>query len=83
MPGCARSEVVAPGTVGVYHCWGRCVRRAWLCGIDPATATDYEHRRNWIRQLQEQLAGLFAVEIVDAGTVSGAIGLDRSVTARG
>ncbi len=63
MPGCARSEIVEQGTVGVYHCWGRCVRRAWLCGIDPATGTDFEHGRNWIHQLQEQLAGLFAVEI--------------------
>lgn len=63
MPGCARSEIVEQGVVGVYHCWGRCVRRAWLCGIDPLTGTDYGHRRIWIRQLQEQLAGLFAVEI--------------------
>ena len=63
MPGCARAEVVEPGIVGLFHCWGRCCRRAWLCGVDPATGTDYEHRRSWIRQLQEQLAGLFAVEI--------------------
>ena len=63
MPGCARSEIVESGTVGVYHCWGRCVRRAWLCGVDPVTGMDYEHRRYWIRALQEQLAGLFALEI--------------------
>ena len=63
MPSCARSEIVEQGNVGVYHCWGRCVRRAWLCGVDSATGIDYEHRRDWIRQLQEQLAGLFAIEI--------------------
>ena len=61
MPGCARAEVVEPGIVGLFHCWGRCCRWAWLCGVDSATGP--EHRRSWIRQLQEQLAGLFAVEI--------------------
>ena len=30
MAGCARSEIVRCGEVGVYHCWARCVRRAFL-----------------------------------------------------
>jgi hypothetical protein len=63
MPGCARKTVVDPDVVGVYHVWGRCVRRAWLCGDDPLSGVDYSERRNWIRQLQEQLAALFAVEV--------------------
>ena len=25
-----RSHTVQLGEVGVYHCWSRCVRRAWL-----------------------------------------------------
>jgi hypothetical protein len=63
MPGCPRKDVVAKGQVGVYHCWNRCVQRAFLCGKDPVTETDYEHRRNWIERIQQILAGLFAVEI--------------------
>ena len=51
------------GEVAVYHCWNRCVRRAYLCGKDPATGVDYEYRRDWIRAMQENLAGLFALEI--------------------
>jgi hypothetical protein len=39
------------------------VRRAWLCGVDPVTGVNYEHRRVWIRQLEEALASLFAVDI--------------------
>jgi len=63
MPACPRKDVFDPDTVGVYHCWNRCVRRAWLCGVDPLTGADYEHRRTWIEQRQALLAGLFAIEI--------------------
>jgi hypothetical protein len=63
MPGCPRKDVVDPDSVGVYHVWGRCVRRAWLCGDDPLTGTDHSERREWIRKLQEQLAQLFAIEV--------------------
>jgi hypothetical protein len=35
----------------------------WLCGDDPLSGVDYSQRRGWIRQLQEQLAALFAVEV--------------------
>ena len=34
-----------------------------LCGIDPYTGQDYNHRRDWIRDFQQRLAGLFGIEI--------------------
>ena len=37
MPAYARSHIVPPDEVGVYHCMARCVRRAFLCGVDPLT----------------------------------------------
>jgi hypothetical protein len=58
-----RREVINPDVVGVYHCWNRCVRRSWLCGIDPLTGKDYEYRRDWIVQRETLLARLFAIEI--------------------
>ena len=63
MPSCPRSEIVREGEVGVYHCWSRCVRRAFLCGNDPVTGKDFEHRRDWISQFEERLAGLFAIDV--------------------
>lgn len=51
------------GEVALYHCWTRCVRRAFLCGKDPLTGNDYEYRRVWIRAVEQKLAALFGVEI--------------------
>ena len=63
MAACARSEIVRQGEVGVYHCWARCVRRAFLCGQDPLTENNYEHRRQWLHNVQRHLAGLFAIDV--------------------
>ena len=38
----ARSLLVGPDTPGCYHYISRCVRRAWLCGVDPYNGTSYE-----------------------------------------
>ena len=59
----ARSQLVDPHTPGFYHCISRCVRRAWLCGIDPYDGKSYEHRREWVEQRLLELAGIFAVGI--------------------
>jgi hypothetical protein len=50
MPAYARSQIVTPDEVGVYHCIARRVRRAFLCGVDPITKRDYGHRKEWIRE---------------------------------
>ena len=38
----ARRTIVEGESVGVYHCISRCVRRAFLCGIDDYTGKNYE-----------------------------------------
>jgi len=58
-----RAEVVVADEIGVYHCVQRVVRRAFLCGIDSLSGKSYDHRRTWIRDRLESLAGLFGVEI--------------------
>jgi REP element-mobilizing transposase RayT len=57
-------DVLAEGEIHVVHCINRCVRRAYLCGQDPLTGTDYEHRRELIRQRMECLAGIMGIEVL-------------------
>ena len=59
----ARSLLVPTNAHGVYHCVSRCVRRACLCGQDPLTGADHEHRRQWVEDRLAQLAELYAVSI--------------------
>lgn len=63
MPGHARREIVRPGQIAVYHTWSRCVQRAFLCGEDPVTGNNFDHRRLWIKTLLEYQASVFAVEV--------------------
>ena len=70
MPAYPRREIVPGDEVGVYHCIARCVRRAFLCGVDPTTGHDYEHRKEWIRERLEQLASILAIDICGYAVVS-------------
>ncbi len=66
----ARNSVVQPGLPGVYHCISRCVRRAWICGIDRLTKKNYEHRRRWIYRQIQWLSGIFGIEILACAVLS-------------
>ena len=58
-----RSHLVDAEMPAFYHVYTRCVRRAWLCGMDPVTGRSYEHRRAWIEQRILFLAKYFSIEI--------------------
>ena len=59
----ARKTVVDVKEVGVYHCISRCVRRAFLCGVDAYSGINYEHRRGWIASRLQELSSIFGVEV--------------------
>ncbi len=62
MPTPRRSQISLSDTP-YYHCISRCVRRAFLCGIDPYSQKSYEHRRQWVEDRLHFLASLFAIDI--------------------
>jgi hypothetical protein len=70
MPAYPRHEIVAAGEVGIYHCIARCVRRAFLCGDDPLTGKNHDHRKEWIRAQLQKLASFFAVEVCGYAVMS-------------
>jgi hypothetical protein len=58
-----RERMVSLADTPYYHCISRCVRRAFLCGKDPVTGFDFEHRRQWIVDQMKELASIFAVDL--------------------
>jgi hypothetical protein len=59
----ARAQLINNENVGIYHCVQRCVRRAWLCGVDDYTGQSYEHRKAWVEKQIALIGSCFAVAI--------------------
>ena len=56
-----RHLLVDPVNECDYHLVSRCVRRAFLCGVDGDR--DYSHRRAWLVERMRQIAPSFAVDV--------------------
>ncbi len=54
-----RSKYVREGKEGMYHCFARGVRRAFLYGFDPITGRNFSYRKAWLIQRLQRLASIF------------------------
>lgn len=53
-----------------YHCVTKCVRRAWICGVDPYDGRDYSHRRQWVVDRMNHLTQAFSIDIASYAIMS-------------
>lgn len=58
-----RSQLISLRDTPFYHCSSRCVRRAFLCGVDHYSGQSYEHRRAWIEKKLLFVANVFAIKV--------------------
>ncbi len=58
-----RSTLVSPADTPYYHCIGRCVRRSYLCGEDPVSGRNFDHRKTIILNRLKLLTETFAIDL--------------------
>ena len=63
VPTTPRSAQIDVETTPYYHCIARCVRRAFLCGADPYTGSDFDHRKPWFLERLKLACEVFAIDV--------------------
>lgn len=58
-----RSTLVSANDTPYYHCIGRCVRRAFLCGEDPVTGKSFDHHKQRIVERLKLLTEVFTIDL--------------------
>ncbi|MGB0867467.1 MAG: transposase, partial [Granulosicoccaceae bacterium] len=58
-----RKALIAVEDTPYYHVVSRCVRRAFLCGVDTSTGKNYEYRRAELEERLLFLGTVFAIDI--------------------
>lgn len=61
--GYARKSLISLNDTPYYHVVARCVRRAWLWGVDEYSGRDYSHRKEWIVERLSLVASIFAIDV--------------------
>ena len=58
-----RESLIHLDSTPYYHCYVRCVRRAYLCGEDSSSGQNYDHRKQWIVSRLRFLSYVYAIDI--------------------
>ena len=66
----ARKTLIDDSEVTLLHCVSRCVRRAFLCGEDPYSGKNFDHRKDWVRDRLEFLTTVFGFEVFSYACLS-------------
>lgn len=74
-----RKSIISLEDTSFYHCISRCVRKAFLCGVDHYTGQSYEHRREWVEKRLLQLAQIFSIDICSYAIMSNHVHLVLSI----
>src|SRR5687768_2345058 len=61
--GYPRHSLVSLHDTPYYHVVARCVRRAWLWGLDEYAGRDYSHRKEWVIERLQFLSAVFAIDV--------------------
>jgi REP element-mobilizing transposase RayT len=61
--GYPRQALVSLKDTPYYHVIARCVRRAWLWGVDEYAGRDYSHRKEWVLERLGFLTSVFTIDI--------------------
>ncbi len=59
----SRFTQISLDVMSFYHCYVRCVRRAFLCGDDRHTGQNFDHRKQWLVSRLKFLSYIYAVDI--------------------
>ncbi|HEY6644636.1 hypothetical protein [Povalibacter sp.] len=59
----ARKTLISLQDTPYYHVVARCVRRAWLWGVDDYAGRDYSHRKTWVLERLTLQSSLFAIDL--------------------
>ena len=66
----ARRQQICLTETCYYHCISRCVRRAFLCGVDALSGKSYQHRREWVEQQLLAQSRAFCVDVAGYAIMS-------------
>lgn len=58
-----RAIQVHPDSTPYYHCVSRCVRQAFLMGVDHTTQRCFDHRKQWVVDELARLERIFAIDV--------------------